>query len=291
MSSEGTIVRMNTRLMTGAAALLIVLSGCTKKPGGQVVAVVNNEEVTQQELNAELQNARVPQGIDQKKVMPALLQRVVDRKLITQLAKTDGLDKTPAYLAQLRITQENLLANQYIGKIARTISLPDPATVDAFIASNPTIFSQRKRYTLNQIVFPQISDQAIVRSLQPVHTLDAIAAILSAAHIQFVRGVGKLDSAVLPPRISAQIAALPPGEPFLLPDGGRIVASVIQSEEPIPVAPDQAKPTAVKMLRQKALSDALQKKLAAAKSSATISYAPGLAPPPSPTPTPSPTAQ
>jgi EpsD family peptidyl-prolyl cis-trans isomerase len=291
MSSEGTIVRMNTRLMTGAAALLIVLSGCTKKPGGQVVAVVNNEEVTQQELNAELQNARVPQGIDQKKVMPALLQRVVDRKLITQLAKTDGLDKTPAYLAQLRITQENLLANQYIGKIARTISLPDPAAVDAFIASNPTIFSQRKRYTLNQIVFPQISDQAIVRSLQPVHTLDAIAAILSAAHIQFVRGVGKLDSAVLPPRISAQIAALPPGEPFLLPDGGRIVASVIQSEEPIPVAPDQAKPTAVKMLRQKALSDALQKKLAAAKSSATISYAPGLAPPPSPTPTPSPAAQ
>src|SRR3978361_1170827 len=105
------MVRNKAKMMAGAAALLVVLGGCSKKPGGQVVAVVNGEEITQQELNVELQNAHIPQGVDQKKVMPALLQRVVDRKLINQLAKNDGLDKTPAYLAQVRVTEENLLAN------------------------------------------------------------------------------------------------------------------------------------------------------------------------------------
>ena len=272
------------KMMAGAAALLVVLGGCSKKPGGQVVAVVNGEEITQQELNAELQNAHVPPNIDQKKIMPALLQRVVDRKLIVQLAKTDGLDKTPVYLEESRIAQESLLANQYAHKIARTISLPDTAAVDTFITDNPTVFSQRKRYTLNQIVFAQPADPGIIHKLEPAHSLDAIAAILTAAQQPFARGVGKLDSAALPPVVAAKIASLPAGEPFLLPDNGRVVASVIQSAEPLPVPADQAKPAAVNMLRQKALGDTLHKKLDAARSSATISYEPGFAPPPVPKP-------
>ncbi len=278
------MVRYKAKMMVGAAALLIVLSGCSKKPGGQVVAVVNGEEITQQELNVELQNAHVPQNVDQKKVMPALLQRVVDRKLVNQLAKNDGLDKTPAYLDQVRVTQENLLANQYAQKIAKTISLPDGAAVDAFIANNPTMFGQRKRYTLNQLVFAPTTDQTILQKLEPTHTLDAIAAVLTAARIPFARGVGNLDTASLPPPIAAKIASLPPGEPFLLPDNGRIVASVIQSVQPLPVSPDAARPAAVNLLRQKALQDAVSKKLEAARSSATITYGTGFAPPAKPSP-------
>lgn len=272
----------NKAILTGAAALLAVTSGCSKKPGGQVVAVVNGEEITSQELNAELENAHIPPGADQSKVMPVLLQRIVDRKLVTQLAKNDGLDKTPVYLAQSRILDENLLANQYAGKIAKTIALPDAAAIDSYIAANPTIFGQRKRYTLNQLVFNQPTDPNFLARLQPAHTLDAIAAILTAAKLPFARGVGKLDSGALPPEIATKIAALPAGEPFLLPDNGRIVASVIQSADPVPVTPEQAKPIAVNILRQKALQDAVTRKLAAARSSAKISYGAGFAPPAKP---------
>ena len=174
-------------MATGAAALLVVLSGCTKKPGGQVVAVVNGVEITQQELNTELQGANVPEGADQKKVMPVLLQRVIDRKLVAQLAKSVGLDKTPAYLTQLRVIQENLLVNQYAQKIAKTINLPDAAALDDFINGHPTIFTQRKRYTLNQIVFAPPSDPAVLQQLEPTHSLDAIAAVLTRARHQDCR--------------------------------------------------------------------------------------------------------
>ena len=272
-------MRNKAIMMAGAAAFLVMASGCSKKPGGQVVAVVNGEEITQQELNAELGNAHIPSNVDQKKVMPALLQRVVDRKLITQLAKNDGLDKTPVYLAQSRILSENLLANQYAGKIAKTITLPDAAAIDSFISGNPTIFSQRKRYTLNQIVFNQPADPAFLQKLGPAHSLDAIAALLTASQVQFARGTGKLDTGAIPPEIATRINALPAGEPFLLPDNGRIVASVIQSAEPLPVTPEQARPIAVNVLRQKALQDAVAKKLEAARSSAKISYEDGFAPP------------
>jgi len=272
-------VQYKAGMLTGAAALLVVLSGCAKKPGGQVVAVVNGVEITQQELNTELQGANVPEGADQKKVMPALLQHVIDRKLVAQLAKNDGLDKTPGYLTQLRAMQENLLVNQYAQKIAKTVTLPDAAAVDDFINSHPTIFSQRKRYTLNQIIFAPPSDPAVVKQLEPAHSLDAIAAILTAAHVPFARGVGNLDSAAIPAEVATKIAALPPGEPFLLPDNGRIVASVIQQAQPLPVTPEEARPAATNMIRQKSLQDAVGKKLEAARSSATISYQPGFAPP------------
>lgn len=272
-------MRNKAIMMAGAAALLVGTSGCSKKPGGQVVAVVNGEEITSQELNVELNNAHLPPGIDQKKVMPVLLQRIVDRKLVTQLAKNDGLDKTPTFLAQSRIQSENLLANAYAGKLAKTISLPDAATVDAFINNTPSIFSQRKRYTLAQIVFNPPADPAFLQKLAPDHTLDAIAATLTAAQVQFVRSVGKLDTGAIPPEIATKIQALPPGEPFMLPDNGRIVASVIQSAEPVPVTPEEARPIAVNVLRQKSLQDALGKKLQAARSSATISYESGFAPP------------
>ena len=41
-------------LAIGAAALLLSLSACEKKAEGQVVAVVNGDEITAQEVNGEL---------------------------------------------------------------------------------------------------------------------------------------------------------------------------------------------------------------------------------------------
>ena len=276
--------------MTGVSAFLIALGGCHKKPGGQVVAVINGEEITQQELNTELRNAHVPDSVDHKKVMPLLLQRVIERTLLDQLATKDGLDKTPAFLDEERAMHDNLLATDYAAKVSKTITMPDPAVVDAYIAQNPTVFGARKRYTLAQIVFPQPSDPSLIKKLEPVHTLDAIAAVLNAAQVPFVRGVGKLDTAAVPAVIANKIAGLPAGEPFLLPDNGRIVASVVQSVEAVPMPADQAKPAATNLLRQKALSDALRQKVDAARTSATISYAPGFAPPPGAVPTPTPAA-
>jgi peptidyl-prolyl cis-trans isomerase C len=268
------------KIIAGTAALLVLLSGCEKKVGGQVVAVVNGEEITQQELNAELQGARLPQNVDKKVVTAQLLQRIVERKLLVQQAKTDGLDQTPAYLEQARRQQDALIVNQLAGKVSKNLALPDAAAVNRFIADNPTMFSQRKRYALEQIVFAQPADMKIVRALQPAHTLDAVAAVLTAQGVQFQRGNGQLDSAAIPPEVAGRIASLPPGEPFIVPDNGRLVASVIKSAEPLPTPDEQAKPAALNVLRQQAVATAMRAQLAKARAAAKIEYKPGFAPPP-----------
>lgn len=267
------------KFVAGTAAILLLVGGCQKKVGGQVVAVVNGDEITQQELNAELQGANIPPGVDKKAVMAQILQRIVDRKLLVQEAKAQGLDQSPAYLEQVRRSQDTLIVNLLAGKVSKNISLPDGGTVTRFIAGNPTMFSERKRYALDQIIFPQPADMKVIHELEPAHSLDAVAAVLTAHGIQFTRTTGQLDSGAIPPAMASRITTLPPGEPFLVPDNGRIVASVIKSTEPIPTPDEQAKPAALNVLRQQALAAAMRKELERARAAAKIEYQPGFSPP------------
>ena len=71
-------------------AALLVTSGCGKKATGQVVAVVNGDEITLDELNAELNNVNLPPSADKKLAMRQLLQQVIDRRLLAQTAKEQG---------------------------------------------------------------------------------------------------------------------------------------------------------------------------------------------------------
>jgi EpsD family peptidyl-prolyl cis-trans isomerase len=265
-------------MFAGQAVILLLLGGCEKTAGGQVVAVVNGEEITQQDLNGELQGATIPAGVDKSQALGQVLQQIVDRKLLVQEAKAQGLDKSPEYLAQVRRSQDGLMINLLASKATKGISLPDGAAVDRYIATNPTMFSARRRYSLDQITFPQPANPKILKDLGPAHSLDSIAAILSANGVQFSRGKGQLDTATLPPAVANRLAALPSGEPFLVPDKGRMVASVITATQAFPTPEQEAKPAAVNLMRQQSLSEAMLRQLEKARASAKIDYKPGFAP-------------
>ena len=278
MSGQAT-GRTKALLMAGGAAALLLLGACEKKAGGQVVAVVNGQEITQQELNGELGGATIPPGADKQKVMAQLLQRVIDRKLIVGKAKADGLDQSPTYLDQVRRAQDNILVSMLAQKIAKSQPLPDPAATDKFIASNPTMFAGRKRYTLDQIAFPASNDPALAAKLRDAHTLEAVEAALKSSGVQYQKGNATVDSAAIPPQAAAKIASLPAGEPFVVPQGGQFVANVIRSAEAEPAPAAQFKPVATELLRRQAVTQAMGKALTDERAKAKIDYQPGFAPP------------
>ncbi|MBO9499951.1 MAG: SurA N-terminal domain-containing protein [Novosphingobium sp.] len=266
-------------LTVAAIALLGTLSACgDKQATGQVVAVVNGEEITQQELNAELGGMEVPPSVDKKKFMADLLQRIIDRKLLVQRAKGLGLDKSPEYVLRARRLEEDLAVSLLSNNAAKSIALPDQAAVTKYIADHPGLFAGRKRYALDQIAFPLGTDENVLRQLEPAHTLDAVAAILTAAHVQFTRGPATLDTALTTPEVAQKIAELPPGEPFVLPLRGQYFVSVIKSETPVAVTDAESKPMAVQLIRNQGVEDAMKKQLDTARSNAKIEYQPGFAP-------------
>ena len=267
-------------LLAGTSALLLVAGGCQKHVGGQVIAVVNGDEITQQQFNAELNVAKLPAGADKKAAMAQVLQGLVDRKLLVQQAKAEGIEKSPEYLEQVMRMQDTLAVDLLVAKQSKKIATPDKAAIAQFIAANPIMFNLRKHYTLEQIAFPANADAKTIHDLEPTHSLDAIAGVLKAHGIAFKRGTGQMDSAKVPKAVADRIAALPPGEPFIVPSNGAYVASVITASTATPTPDDEAAPIAFNLLRQKSVTDAMQAKIAAAKATSKIEYAQGFAPKP-----------
>lgn len=269
---------MKKATLAVCAASMLMLSGCEKKVGGQVVAVVNGQEITQQELNAELNGQQIPQNADRKAIMAQLLQRVVDRKLLVGKAKEQGLDKSPTYLAQVQRAQDAVLIDMMANNAAKSVPVPDAAAASQFIANNPTMFGGRKRYQLDQIVFQGANDPALQAKLKPAKTLAEVESVLNSAGIKFQRGSAQLDTAMLPPEIATRIAALPPGEPFLVPQNGQIVVNVIRNTVDVPTPAQQAQPAAVEIIRRQAVEQAMRKQIEQARANAKITYDTGFAP-------------
>ena len=93
---------MNRSLSLCALVCLALLAACEKKATGQVAAVVNGEEITLQEINTELEALSPSQqdAKDKKKLQQAALQRIVERRLLAQAARDDGLDEGATLVMQ-----------------------------------------------------------------------------------------------------------------------------------------------------------------------------------------------
>lgn len=266
----------------------VMLSGCQKEATGQVAAVVNGEEVTLQEINTELGQTQVPEGADKERVQQAALQRIVERRLLAQAAREDGLDQTPEFLIRRRQLEDALLVQLLGQRLGRTTSVPETTAVESFMRQNPAVFGERAILTVDRIQFPMPSDIKKLQALESDHSLDEVAASLQGLGIQFTRGSAQMDSAMLGQDRLNRIRALPAGEPFVIPEGGMVTVAVVTGETAQPVEGDRARPVAVQMMRNQSLSESMRARLETEKAKAEIEYQPGFAPPA--TPSPSPTA-
>lgn len=267
---------MHQRIIVTALVALAVTS-CQKKASGQTVAVVNGEEITASELNSELasqQNA----AADTKQARVAALQNLINRKLLVQQAKSDGIDKSPEYITQLRRGTDDLLINMLISRRVNTAQVPTPQQISQFEASHPEAFAGREVWTLNQIVYPLPKDAAVAAKLKEAKSLDSIAQLLTAAGIQFQRSTRKLDTAVFPDAIYKQVATLPAGEPFIANGPDKAVASVIQERTPSPTSAEQARSIALNLMKREQANQVIADRVKNLRTSAKIEYQPGFAP-------------
>jgi peptidyl-prolyl cis-trans isomerase C len=267
-------------LIGGCALAMLALSGCKRQATGQVAAVVNGEEITLAELNQEMGGAQTPANVDKKAIQRAALQKIIDRRLVAQVAREDGIDKQPEYLARERQADEMLLIQMLGQKLNRAARVPDAAAIDKYIADNPTTFGQRTLYKLDRIQFMLPKDPTPLQAIKDDHSMDAVIARLNSLGIKFERGPSGLDSAQIPPPVLARIKALPPGEPFAVPSGNTMSVAVITGSEQQPFVGADARPVALERLRVQNLQTTLAERLKAARSSAKIEYQQGFSPAP-----------
>lgn len=263
-----------------AVAALLVLGGCAKKPGGQVVAVVGNEEITQQELRAEALTAAPGASEDFEAAAPGLLQRVIERNLLAEYARDQGLDRGPEYVARRRQLEQTLLASLAARKIAGSPKPPTDAEVRKFMADASTWFAARERLTLDQVSFPTPADATQIKALTALESLDAIEQKLRAQKVKINRARSVLDTGSIDPFIGKQIVALPNGEIFDLSTNGTTFIGTIVARSSNPTPPAQAVQAAGDALLRGKSGKLVGEKVAALRKAAKITYDPAYQPTP-----------
>ena len=257
---------MNRTISFTCALIALSLSACDKEATGQVAAVVNGEEITLQEINAELGSAAIPEG--------------VDKKLVQQAARDDELDKTPDYLLRERQLRDALLVQLMGQRAERALKVPGEQEIDKFIADNPVMFAERKILAVDRIQFAMPKNVDQLKALENDHSMEAVAARLKQMGIEFRRDATQIDSAALGQQRLQQIRALPAGEPFVVPENGAVTVGVVTGERAEPVPAANARPMAVQAIRNKQMSETMQQRLKQSRTSAEIQYQPGFAPAP-----------
>jgi EpsD family peptidyl-prolyl cis-trans isomerase len=269
---------MHKHLLLGLA-LITACSGCDKKAEGQTVAVVNGEEITASELNAELSKANLASDADKKQAVSRILQGIVDRRLLAEQARKDGLDRSPDFITRQRRATEDLLIGMLVNRQLETSKLPTASEIAAFQAKQPQAFGKREIWNLDQLLYETPTDPSIGKKILQSQSLEQLATVLSESGISFQRGKNRLATNVIPADMYPQLAALRPGEPFVVPNGKRSVASAISSIEASPLTGPAARTEAVNMIRRQSGSEVMQRRLKDLRASAKIEYKEGYAAP------------
>lgn len=268
---------MRLHILSVAAAALLV-AGCESEPTGQVAAVINGEEITLAEVNAELAGANIPADADKEEVQKAALQRIIDRRLLAETAREEELDKSQDFLIRKRQLEDALLVQLLGQKLSRTTSVPTDREIDAFVKKNPGTFSERTLFKVDRIQFRAPDNPEVLKQFADDHSMEAVAARLKNLNIDFDRQPAQMDSARLGEDRLKQILSLPAGEPFLVEEGGVVTVGVITGQQSQPIPGGEVKPLATQAMRNQSLSDAMRQRLEAAKASAEIEYKAGLGP-------------
>lgn len=286
-SKEGRL-KTKALIVVAAVSVGLTLSGCDRikslmgggKAGGQVVATVDGQEITNLELRTELGGFGSRDPAVMKAAQQQALQRIILRKLLAEEARKQKLDKTAEYNLQVDRGEETLLVQLLQRKMASKSTQPTKAEAEAYVAAHPEKFSGRRVMFVDQIIAgPNKIDPA---RFQPLKTMDEVKALFNAEGVQYQENAVVLDTLTANPRLVQGINSLPAGEIFVIPQGGALLFNRIAEARSVPFRGDTSIAYAMNALRQERAQELVGKQVIAMRKAAEskITYQPAFKPPP-----------
>jgi EpsD family peptidyl-prolyl cis-trans isomerase len=266
--------------LTAALAAALAVAACGGGGGGekkasQVVAKVNDDELSVHQINFVLQ--RTP-GIPPERAAEArkeVLERLIDQELAVQRAKASKLDRDAEIMQRLEAARREVLARAYMERVAAQVPKPDANEVAKFFADNPALFAERRIWRLNEIVLPGqppnwaglAKQLALVKTAAEAADLLRRAGIDSAVATNVARGSEGIPLELLP-----KFAKLKDGEVAIFQNGPQLVIAEIRSSQPAPLDAKQAGPAIEQFIMNRRRTDAAQSEMKRLRDGAKIEY-------------------
>jgi EpsD family peptidyl-prolyl cis-trans isomerase len=262
------------------AALILVaatLSACgdkaakEKKPG-QALASVNGEEVTVLQLNEELQRAGVT-AAQQDTASKQLLQVLIDRQLLQEAAAKENLDRDPKVMQAIERAKSLIVAQAYLQKKIGNPVKPTSAEVEDYFNKHPEFFSNRKQFSMSEIVIGANDLTPEVRTAaDSAKSLEEIAVWLDAHKVKYGRTQITRSTADVPPQLSAKLLGMPKGQLFVVKEGPRAMFITVNEVKDAPVTLAVASPQIEQFLTNKKNKEMASAELQRLRSTAKIEY-------------------
>jgi EpsD family peptidyl-prolyl cis-trans isomerase len=261
------------------AALILVaatLSACSdkakeKKPG-QALASVNGEEVTVLQLNEELQRAGVNQA-QQDAASKQLLQVLIDRQLLDEAAAKENLDRDPKVMQAIDRARSLILAQAYLQKRMGSATRPSTSEIEDYFNKHPEFFSNRKQFSMNEIVIPAEQLTPEVRAAaDSAKSLEEVAVWLDAHHIKYGRTEITRSTADVPEQLSKKLLGMPKGQLFVVKEGPRAMFVAVSEIKDAPVTLQVAGPQIEQFLANQKSKELAAAEIQRLRSGAKIDY-------------------
>jgi EpsD family peptidyl-prolyl cis-trans isomerase len=225
-----------TALILVAATLGACADKTKEKKPGQALASVNGEEVTVLQLNEELQRAGVS-AAQQDAASKQLLQVLIDRQLLQEAATKENLDRDPKVMQAIDRARSLLIAQAYLQKRIGNVTKPTPAEIEDYYDKHPEFFSNRKQFSMNELVIAASDLTPGVRSAaDTARSLEEVAVWLDAHRIRYGRNQVTRSTADVPPQLSSKLLGMPKGQLFVVKEGPRAMFMAVADIRDAPVS-------------------------------------------------------
>ena len=248
---------MSGRARVGAAVLaamaVLVLSACGPKKddvaadgaGGDVVAKVNGDELTAGQLTIAMQKQRGMRPDAGDAASRQVLDDLINEQIVAQKAVAAKLDKDPKVVAQIEAARRDILARRFVEAAAETGGKPTDDAIQKFYDSRPTMFGQRKVWTLQRldIQAPDARRNEVVEHVQSLKSPAQLTDWLKAQKLPFTTKQEQDGSEQLPPAVLEKLAALKDGESTVVPSQFGVTALTLVSSAAAPKPLADARPS------------------------------------------------
>lgn len=217
---------------------LALLAACGGKdaaaPTGQVAATVNGKEITLIDIRQEAGTAT-----PSKEMEAEALRSIIIRRLLSDQAVEEGVDKLPATAIMQEKARQMVLVDALTNKIRASSPKPSRDEAQQFISDHPASFSQRRIFLVDQLIIPT-STPELLKAIEPLETMDAIEQLLTQRKVQFQKAVGSIDALSISADAAEKIAQLPDGAVFASPENGIIRVNKVREAVIQPVGGEDA---------------------------------------------------
>jgi EpsD family peptidyl-prolyl cis-trans isomerase len=275
-----TLVRGWPRRSAHAALTLlavVALVACGAKKEGaatQVVAKVNDAEITVHEINFRLQQQRdlKPEQVDA--ASRRILDQLVDQQLAVQKAEQLKLDRDPRVVQALDAARKEVLARALIEQLVQGMPKPTDDAVRRYYDEHPDLFSQRKIYNIVEMVaeVPQDKQGELRARVERGQTAADVLAWMKASGLKYGSQQVTRPAEQVPLELLAELSKLPDGHGSVHTRGGAAKLFFVASSRAAPVSFDQGKAAISQFLANDARRKAIETNIQALKTAAKVQY-------------------